>query len=241
MTLRRLSRAAKILRDREARIIDVALLYGFSSQEAFTKSFKQYFGVTPGVYQKSVKAVPLVFKKDIMYPEHLKKKGEVFLVKDEEIRIRFEKIPTHKLVYLERKGVDNYMDFWELVDQEEGMDCDYLHGMLASMPGLYEEGFGAFLDDGYLFGKDVPLDYEVDKNLGFKEKIIEETGYLIFEHPGFQEAEFGEALRQVRRVALDKYDFSMHGYKIDQSFVKAYEHSGMDICFYFIRVPLKDK
>ena len=48
ITLRRLSSAAKDLRDKNIRIIDVAMNYGFSSQESFTKSFKQAFGLNPG-------------------------------------------------------------------------------------------------------------------------------------------------------------------------------------------------
>ena len=63
--------------------------------------------------------------------------------------------------------------------------------------------------------------------------------YLQFEHPGFTEAEFAEALTQVRRVALEKFDFELNGYDIDQSFVNAYEHSGMELCYYFIRIPIK--
>ena len=56
ITLRRLSSAAKDLRDKNIRIIDVAMNYGFSSQESFTKSFKQAFGLNPGDYQKTKKA-----------------------------------------------------------------------------------------------------------------------------------------------------------------------------------------
>ena len=44
------------------------------------------------------------------------------MVKDEEIKIRLEEIKEHKLVYIKRSNVDNYIDFWDLVDQEEGMD-----------------------------------------------------------------------------------------------------------------------
>ena len=95
------------------------------------------------------------------------------------------------------------------------------------------------LKNGYIFGKDAPLDYEVDKKYGFKERIIDEKHYLVFTHPGFTESEFGDALKQVRRIALIEYDFDMDGYEIDNDFVKAYEHSGMEICFYFIRIPLK--
>jgi len=63
--------------------------------------------------------------------------------------------------------------------------------------------------------------------------------YLRFEHPGFTEAEFGEALTHVRKIALEDFDFEIKGYKVDKSFVQAYEHSGMEICIYFIRIPLK--
>jgi AraC-like DNA-binding protein len=237
--LRRLTKAAKDLRDLNVRIIDVAIRYGFQSQEAFSRSFKEIFGINPGQYQKNNKPIAYFLKKDILFPENLKERGEVLMVKDEEIKIRMEEIEAHKLVYIKRQGVDNYMDFWEMVDQEEGMDCDHLHGVFSSIPGIYPEGFGAFTKDGYLFGTDCSLDYDI-KGYPFEEKIIPKQKYLIFEHPGFSEAEFGQALRQVRRVALEKFDFEMHGYDIDQSFVKAYEHSGMELLYYFIRIPLKE-
>lgn len=162
------------------------------------------------------------------------------MVKDEEIKIRLEEIKEHKLVYIERHGINNYIDFWNLVDSEDGMDCDYLHGVLASIPGTYPEGFGAFTNDGYLFGKDAPIDYDIG-DLPFTQKIIPTTQYLIFEHPGFKEEEFGEALNQVRRIALEKFDFELNNYIIDNSFVKAYEHSGLETCYYFIRIPLLNK
>jgi AraC family transcriptional regulator len=44
---RRLNRAAEDLVYIQNRIIDIALNYGFSSHEAFTRSFVKYFGITP--------------------------------------------------------------------------------------------------------------------------------------------------------------------------------------------------
>ena len=129
----------------------------------------------------------------------------------------------------------------DAVDREEGMDCDHLHGVLASIPGIYPEGYGAFTESGYLFGKDAALDYAIDPSYGFSEKIMPAQSYLRFEHPGFTEAEFGSALQQVRRIALEEFDFDMNGYELDQSFVKAFEHSGMELCNYYIRIPLKSK
>lgn len=238
--LRRLSSAAKDLRDKNIRIIDCAINYGFNSQEAFTKSFKQAFDITPGEYQKTQKAIPLVLKKDVLYPNHFKQEGEVIMVKDNEIKIRLDEIKEHKLVYLEKEGIDNYIEFWEALEKE-GHDCNLLHGVLSSIGGIYDEGFGAFTDTGYLFGIDAPLNYKISKKYKFKERIIPTQKYLVFEHPGFIEAEFAEALTQVRRIALKEFNFEMNGYEMDTSFVKAYEHSGLEICYYFIRIPLNSK
>lgn len=238
ISLRRLSSAAKEIRDHNVRIIDVAIKYGFSSQEAFTKSFKSTFGITPGEYQKTKPAIPYVLRKDVLYPNHLSPKGDVIMVHDSAIKIRLEEVQEHKFIYLEKNGVDNYMSFWETMENE-GKDCNLLHGVLASIGGIYPEGYGAFTEEGYIFGTDAPIDYQIDPKYKFKERIIPAQKYLIFEHPGFQEAEFGEALLQVRRIALQEFDFELKGYTIDDSFVKAYEHSGMEICYYFIRIPLK--
>lgn len=160
------------------------------------------------------------------------------MVNDSEIKITLEEVKEHKFIYLERDGVDNYIDFWQ-EEEKNGKDCDLLHGVLASIPGLFPEGYGAFTKNGYIFGKDASIDYPIDSKYGFKEKIIPTKKYLRFEHPGFSEAEFGEALNQVRRIALEEFDFELNGYIIDKSFVNAYEHSGMEICFYYIRIPLK--
>jgi len=49
--LRRLARACGTLRDKENRIIGVALEYGFGSHETFTRAFKDTYGITPAQYR----------------------------------------------------------------------------------------------------------------------------------------------------------------------------------------------
>lgn len=51
--LRRMAKAAEALRDREKRILDVALELGFASHEHFTRTFKAAFGMTPEEYRRS--------------------------------------------------------------------------------------------------------------------------------------------------------------------------------------------
>lgn len=240
ITLRRLTKAAILLRDKQIRILDVAIQFGYQSQEAFTRSFKQVFGITPGEYVNTKRMIPYVFKKDVLFPDNLTSEGVVIVVREEEIKVTIETMNEHKFVYLEHDDVSNYMDFWEVMEQE-GHDCDLLHGVLASIPGVFPEGYGAFTNTGYLFGTDCAIDYPVDPKYGFKEIVLPEQTYIRFEHPGFTEAEFGDALRQVRRIALETFDVDIDGYVQDTSFVNAYEHSGMELCYYFIRIPLKSK
>ena len=49
--LRRLSCACGALRDKQNRIIDVAMNYGFNSHEVFTRAFKVTYGITPAQYR----------------------------------------------------------------------------------------------------------------------------------------------------------------------------------------------
>ncbi|MEE1672995.1 AraC family transcriptional regulator [Agarivorans aestuarii] len=48
----KLSRAAEQLLDGNARVTDIALQYGFSSEVSFSRAFKQHFGLAPGAYKR---------------------------------------------------------------------------------------------------------------------------------------------------------------------------------------------
>ncbi|MFZ5951493.1 MAG: AraC family transcriptional regulator [Candidatus Rifleibacteriota bacterium] len=50
---RRMTLAANELVASRRRIIEIAVDYGFASQEAFTRSFKQHFGLTPARFRKN--------------------------------------------------------------------------------------------------------------------------------------------------------------------------------------------
>lgn len=64
--LRRLARASEVLSDKNKRIIDVALDFGFSSHETFTRAFKDAYGITPEEYR-----VAPVYLNQISKPELL--------------------------------------------------------------------------------------------------------------------------------------------------------------------------
>ena len=51
MKLRRLAKAVSDLKEKNCRILDAALDYGFSSHASFTRAFKETYGITPDEYR----------------------------------------------------------------------------------------------------------------------------------------------------------------------------------------------
>ena len=51
---RKMSCAAEELAHTDRRIIEIAVQFGFSSHEAFTRSFKKFYGCSPGQYRKQM-------------------------------------------------------------------------------------------------------------------------------------------------------------------------------------------
>ena len=94
---RKLAFALKEMRDNERNILDIALDYGFSSHEAFTRAFKGTYGITPSEYRKRPK--PLVLRTKINpFDRYFLGLGEIGMLKStEDIKIYFVTIPAHKL------------------------------------------------------------------------------------------------------------------------------------------------
>ena len=63
---RKLSRACVMLSDKSNRILDVALAWGFSSHETFTRAFKETYGITPARYRNSPIALDHFDKPDLL-------------------------------------------------------------------------------------------------------------------------------------------------------------------------------
>ena len=51
LRLRRLAFALREVRDSDRRLLDIAVQYGFSSNEAFARAFKKAYGVSPSAYR----------------------------------------------------------------------------------------------------------------------------------------------------------------------------------------------
>ena len=67
----RLYRAALDIRDTRERIIDIAVKYGFSSQEALTRALKSVYGQTPYVFRKNPCLITLPARMVVSHPENI--------------------------------------------------------------------------------------------------------------------------------------------------------------------------
>lgn len=64
--LRRLARACKLLDNKQFRILDIALDWGFGSHETFTRAFKEAYGMTPEQYREKPVMLNQFDKPDLM-------------------------------------------------------------------------------------------------------------------------------------------------------------------------------
>jgi len=100
ITGRRLARIMEEIRDTDERILDIAVKYGFSSQEALTRVFKEQYGCTPAAYRKNNKPVPMTVHKHVLFPKYDEKR--IKTMEKEKLGVRVEHIPAHK-----------YLGIWE--------------------------------------------------------------------------------------------------------------------------------
>lgn len=64
--LRRLAKSAEILLESDARILDIAFGLGFTSQEHFSRVFKDAFGQSPGAYRQNPQQVNRMTKPELL-------------------------------------------------------------------------------------------------------------------------------------------------------------------------------
>ena len=198
---RRLSHAAKRIRDTRERILDIALAYGFSSQEALSRAFKSQYGCTPAKYRQNPIPIPMTIHKRVLFPnintERLKQMKEKYL------DVRMEHIPAHKYLGIWEERADNYGDFWKY------HSCDEVCGIIDSMDNAHPivtahtAGWKKTGDKKiYFYGLGVPIDYSGEIPAGFELREFPASDYFVFAYPAFNYLEENNAVMPaVERLA----------------------------------------
>ncbi|WP_042202837.1 AraC family transcriptional regulator [Paenibacillus camerounensis] len=242
--LRRISRAALELRDTDDRILDIAVKYGFSSQEAFSRAFMKAFKLTPGAYRTARSPIPLAIRAEVFSPYHylMKERNKMREVHLQPAEIKLEFIPAHKFIGIRDPGSINYGGFWK-----NGHDCDEVSGTLESMSHHTLEGqlgqtAGWFYENGqkgYLYGIPVPADYTGEIPEGMECREIPASEYLVFFHPPFDYLQDnGAVMRTVEEVAWN-YDPKQMGYVWDEEEKQDYQRHFPEGYGYAVLRPVK--
>ena len=214
---RRLCRATIDIRDTDERILDIAVKYGYSSQEALTRAFVSAYGCTPAAYRKYPRPVALSVRQTVLSPyDYINdKEGErrmsEFCLKEPQLRI--EHIPAHKYIGIWEDRASGYGDFWDY------HNCDEVCGIIESMRNDSEPVVGChmagwFYVDGerrYFYGLGVPVDYSGKVPEGFSVKEFPASYYAVFFPPAFDYLKDNcEVMSRVENMAWS-YDISTLG------------------------------
>ena len=248
---RSLAFALKEVQDSKKRLLEIALDYGFSSHEAFSRSFKEAYGVTPSQYRADPKPVAL---RTILRPFDcclISAGGTGMEQTYEEVKTYFVTIPAHKFLHIRNYESIGYWDFWERQSRIPKQDCETICGLLSSIPGKLDDLGGAENNgsSGQLmafinaptgricswgiplaesYGVRLPADYAGEVPPQMQLMDVPEGEYLVFEHGPFDFKTQNQAVEQKIETAMKAFDYHVAGCRPDLT---------PDRVFYFYHDP----
>lgn len=235
---RRLAFALKEVRDTSKGLLEIALDYGFSSHEAFSRAFKEAYGMTPGEYRRNPVPVVLrtILKPFDCYLVNVGGTGMKNAAND--VKVYFVTIPAHKYLHIRNYESIGYWDFWQRQSQIPGQDCETICGLLDSIKGKLDDMGGAEANSGsgqimaYInepsgricswgiplaesYGVRLPADYSGKIPEQMQMMDIPEGEYIVFEHGPFDFQTQNQSVEQKIEDAMKNFDYAASGYCLD--------------------------
>lgn len=235
---RRLAFALKELRDSDAGILDIALRYGFSSHEAFSRAFKKAYGIPPSAYRKD--PVPVVLRTVLRpFDCYLLGIGGTGMAKSNgDVKTYFVTIPAHKFLHIRNYESIGYWDFWQKQSLIPRQDCETICGLLDSVKGKLDDRGGegsnsgsgqvmAFINEpagricswgiplAEAYGVRLPMDYAGEIPAQMQIMDVPEGEYVVFEHGPFDFVTENKAVEEKIETAMKEFDFFAAGYCLD--------------------------
>lgn len=235
---RKLAFAFKEIRDTETNILEIALKYGFSSHEAFTRAFKEAYGIPPSEYRQN--PVPVVLRTIIKpFDCYLLGNGGNCMEKNtEDVKIYFVTIPAHKFMHIRNYESIGYWDFWQKQSCIPGQDCDTICGLLDSIQGKLDDMGGSEANSGsgqlmaYIndpagricswgiplaecYGVRLPMDYDGEVPPQMLMMDVPEGEYIVFEHGPFDFETENHIVEEKIETAMKTFNYGSTGYCLD--------------------------
>ena len=235
---RRLAFALRALRDTNAGILDIALEYGFSSHEAFTRAFRAAYGLTPSAWRLHpvpVKLRTILRPFDCYLASH---GGTGMNETNSDVKTYFITIPAHKFLHIRNYESIGYWDFWQKQSAVPGQDCETVCGLLDSVKGKLDDLGGDAADSGSgqimgflnapegricswgiplaeCYGVRLPADYTGETPPQMILTDVPEGEYIVFEHGPFDyETENSMVESKIER-AMQEFDYAAAGVRLD--------------------------
>ena len=237
---RKLAFALKELRDTDHSVIDIAVKYGFASNEAFSHAFRDSYGISPSEYR--ARPVPVVLRTvirpfDCYLMEGAMKDMEAKQSRGD-VKTYFVKIPAHRFMHIRNYESIGYWDFWKKQAEISGQDCDTICGLLDSIGGSLDRECGSegSAGNGQLmawinepagricswgiplaeaYGIRLPADYEGEVPEPLMLMDVPEGEYIVFEHGPFDFETEGRSVEAKIEAAMKDFDYESSGYELD--------------------------
>ena len=237
---RKLAFACRELRDTADSILTIALRYGFSSHEAFSRAFKNAYGIRPADYRTH--PVPLVLRTAIRPMDCYLMEGATKRMTQKEsggeVKTYYIRIPAHKFLHIRNYESIGYFDFWEKQSRIPGQDCETVCGLLDSIPGKLDDIGGNAQDAGSgqlmawinaptgrlcswgiplaeAYGVRLPPDYDGEVPAQMQLMDVAEGEYIVFEHGPFDFLTESESVEAKIEAAMKDFDYAADGYELD--------------------------
>lgn len=241
MAKRRLTFAALALRDTDIPLADIALEYGFSSQQALTRAFTGAYGCSPSAYRRRPVPIPFRMKKFVITPSNYNEQGDFTMSNLVKPNFRIEHIPEHRFLGVYEKSETTVGTIWP------AHDCELLCGIVQSItnfhPVVSSHTAGWKWVNGerkYFYGLGVDVDYDGVVPEGFVlTEIIPASYYLVFNHPPFDYlTENAEVMTRVEDMAWS-FDPSTLGCEWNETVCQDYQRHYPEVNGYQVLRPIK--
>lgn len=212
----RLSRAAVELRDRDIRVLDVALDFVFGSHEGFTRAFSRQFGMSPRDYLKKAPQLKLFMPEYARNYYQKLQKGEANMTarsKNNTIFVQVVDRPARKVILKRGIQATHYFEYCEEVG------CDIWEILSGTKDALYEP-IGMWLPENlrrpgtsiYAQGVEVPVDYSGPVPEGFEVMELPPCKIMVFQGQPYEDENFQEAIGDLWE-AMKTYNPEIYGFR----------------------------